>query len=250
MKEVSGNQVSGVYGIKNTVTGKFYVGSSGNVHNRWMEHRRKLRREKHHSVHLQNSWNKYGEAAFIFGIIEAVEGDELLQQTEQYHIDTWDTVNNGYNICSTAGSCKGRKGRKLSPETCAKMSATRKGKKHSPETCAKISAAGKGRILSPESIEKGASARRGARRSPEVRARLSAALTGRKFTEEHRAKMSVAGKGRILSPESIKKGAAARRGSKHSPETRARMSAARKAWHESRRLLKESNAESKACQPK
>ena len=51
------------------------------------------------------------------------------------------------------GICKGRKGRKgkkKSPETCAKISAAKTGRKHSPETCAKISAALKGVKKSPE----------------------------------------------------------------------------------------------------
>ena len=47
-------------------------------------------------------------------------------------------------------SRKGRKGKKKSPETCAKISAAKTGRKHSPETCAKISAALKGVKKSPE----------------------------------------------------------------------------------------------------
>ena len=47
-----------------------------------------------------------------------------------------------------------RKGKKRSPETCAKISAAKKGRKRSPEFCAKVAAALKGKKISPETIAK------------------------------------------------------------------------------------------------
>ena len=121
-----------------------------------------------------------------------------------------------------------RKGKKLSPETCAKISAARKGIKRSPETLAKISAANKGRKRSPEHIAKHAAALKGRKYSPEHRAKISAARKGIKKSPEFCAKMSVIQKGKKKSPEHIAKISAAKTGRKHSPETCAKISAALK----------------------
>lgn len=73
------------------------------------------------------------------------------------------------------------RGRKLSPETRAKMSAAMLGKvhektqKYSPETRAKMSESKKGRKLSPETRAKISAARLGTKRSLEARANMSAA---------------------------------------------------------------------------
>ena len=89
-----------------------------------------------------------------------------------------------------------QKGRKMSPEFCAKMSAARKGIKRSPETCAKIRAV-----------------RAGKKHSSETRDKMRAAQTGKKLSSETRARMSAARKGRKgkkLSPETITKRQATR----------------------------------------
>lgn len=59
---------SGIYSIKNKVNNKVYVGSATNLSRRFGEHMRMFRRNKHENDHLQKSWNKYGEANFIFNI--------------------------------------------------------------------------------------------------------------------------------------------------------------------------------------
>lgn len=76
--------MQGVYKITNTVNGKFYVGSAINIKRRWTVHRYKLRHNKHDNKHLQSAWNKYGESAFEFSIIELCE-DSL--QKEQHYLD-------------------------------------------------------------------------------------------------------------------------------------------------------------------
>ena len=121
-----------------------------------------------------------------------------------------------------------QKGRKMSPEFCAKMSAALKGRKLSPEHIAKMSAAQKGRKLSPEHIAKMSAVRKGIKKSPETLAKMSAALKGRKHSPETLAKISAAKKGIKRSPETCAKMSAARKGIKRSPETCAKMSAAKK----------------------
>ena len=76
----------GVYKILNTVNNKPYIGSSVNIATRWGKHKSLLRYDKHENMKLQNAWNKYGEEAFVFLILEECEIDELLIR-EQYYLD-------------------------------------------------------------------------------------------------------------------------------------------------------------------
>lgn len=94
---------SGIYKIINIVNGKYYLGSSDNIDKRWKKHRCDLRHNRHHSIHLQRAWNKYGEKSFIFEIIEKVETKMLLEK-EQFHLDTYKPWNDkiGYNISKSA----------------------------------------------------------------------------------------------------------------------------------------------------
>lgn len=56
----------GVYAIVHSPSGRRYVGHSINVGTRLHVHRCLLRQSKHHCIHLQRAWDKYGESAFDF----------------------------------------------------------------------------------------------------------------------------------------------------------------------------------------
>lgn len=102
---------SGIYQIRNLVNGKIYIGSSINFKDRWYHHDNRLKSDKHHSVHLQNSWNKYGKDNFIFEILELVENKNKLILREQYYLDLikpWD-IEIGYNINKNARTRLGTK---------------------------------------------------------------------------------------------------------------------------------------------
>jgi len=58
-----------IYVIENKSNGKFYAGSTNNFNRRWPEHKKKLRKNKHPTPHLQASWNKYGEESFSFKVV-------------------------------------------------------------------------------------------------------------------------------------------------------------------------------------
>lgn len=97
---------SGIYKITNTVNGKFYIGSSEDVDNRWnVEHCGNLRRNEHCNPKLQHSWNFHGGDKFIMELLEEVEPKkEMLLNREQYYLDTLKPYDRkiGYNICPTA----------------------------------------------------------------------------------------------------------------------------------------------------
>jgi group I intron endonuclease len=174
--------ISGVYAITNTVNGKRYVGSAVNMRCRWASHRRELRANKHGNKYLQNAWNKYGEAAFDFTIVELVLPAFLLD-IEQKHLDA---NRGGYNLARYAAAPG--KGRVRGVEERARLSAAHKGRSKSLEARAKMRAAKLGRRLTPE-----------------WKAKIGAAGKGRRVTEETRARMSNAQKGKYVSPETREK---------------------------------------------
>ena len=101
---------SGIYSIKNIQNNKIYIGSSIAIERRWKEHLNKLRLNKHENRRLQNSWNKYGEEAFKFNILEIVEPTkDLILSREQFFIDQYKSYDKlfGFNLFKIAGSPQG-----------------------------------------------------------------------------------------------------------------------------------------------
>lgn len=100
-KELS--KKSGIYQIRNLINNKVYVGSSSNLRTRMNAHFNELNKNKHHSIYLQNAFNKYGEQNFVFEVIEFVKNKDNLIESEQYWINKLDSVSSGYNIQPIAG---------------------------------------------------------------------------------------------------------------------------------------------------
>ena len=96
---------SGIYKIENIINGKFYIGSSYNLSHRKSTHFYDLRNNKHRNIHLQRSFNKWGEESFGFSILEECS-IELLIEREQFYIDIFKPP---YNILMIAGSGRGLK---------------------------------------------------------------------------------------------------------------------------------------------
>jgi group I intron endonuclease len=123
----------------NKVNGKRYIGSTINFRKRKNTHLSNLRTKTHHSPKLQNAWNKYGEEAFEFLILEEVKDGVNLLEREQWWITETPSQ---YNVCLIAGNCSGRTvsditkakiayynihNRKFSKETKKKISESKKG---------------------------------------------------------------------------------------------------------------------------
>lgn len=105
---MSNKIISGIYYICNTVNGKMYIGESVDIYRRWREHRQDLRDGTHDNIHLQRSWDKYGECNFKFNIIEECEEDKLFER-EKYWIKFYDAFKNGYNQTEGGEGCFGYK---------------------------------------------------------------------------------------------------------------------------------------------
>lgn len=77
---------SGIYAIRNLVTGDCYIGSTINFRERWNCHRCDLRNKVHHNRHLTGAWHKHGEANFVFEVLEQCE-EAVLIVREQHWLD-------------------------------------------------------------------------------------------------------------------------------------------------------------------
>lgn len=99
---------SGIYGIKNKVNNKMYVGQTYDFQYRWGKHKTALRTNTHSNKKLQFAWNKYGENNFEFFIIEECDLD-VINEREIYWIEFYDSLNSGYNLCEGGDGIRGYK---------------------------------------------------------------------------------------------------------------------------------------------
>lgn len=218
---------TGAYRIVNAVNGKVYVGGAyRSLRQRKSQHWSDLRAGRSHNKHLQAAWNKYGEAAFRFEVLERCPEDqvEVVEQKWLDRLRPWER-GVGYNQCRTAESVKGHRWKLTdeqkehhrrmgnSPENLARLATLRKGRKHSEETkrhwsevrkgrkpsgqaranhqVAMAKFKGKKRDLSPEAREAMAERGRrskGCKRSEEFKENLRRLWAD----PEHRARMSIA----------------------------------------------------------
>lgn len=127
-------QRSGIYIILIHPMNGVYVGSAVCFQRRWNEHRRKLNGNFHDNIILQNAWNKYGEYAFEFAIVEFVDERAALCEREQAWIDHYAarTDIKHFNVSPVAGS--------------------QLGYRHTDDTRRKISEAGMGKKVSMSAI--------------------------------------------------------------------------------------------------
>lgn len=95
-------EIGYIYLIKNKINGKFYLGSTKNLHKRKLKHFRDLKNQKHHSIYLQRSYNKYGIDNFDFIIIETSFNYLQREQELLNQIDFSDSYN--ISICATGGN--------------------------------------------------------------------------------------------------------------------------------------------------
>lgn len=197
IKRTSGD----VYGIRCVANGRIYIGSSVDVKRRFYLHRLDLRAERHHSPRLQNVWNKYGEAAFEFQVLEHVDDLLFLLVREQCWI--WRNEAVILNCAPVAGSPLGIK---RTDEQKARMKASKQAHYATPEGKAHMEAMHaklRGRVVSAEERAMRSAALKGKQIgrvwTDEQRKAHSLALTGRKMppvSEETRRKISDANKRR------------------------------------------------------
>lgn len=166
---------SGIYQIKNTVSGGVYFGRSVNVEDRLVHHRNELKRKVHRNKRLQNSWNKYGADVFKFELLWE-ETPENLFELEGFVLEfMWgDKRLYNHHTKSFGGFEQGNK------HGCFPRS---------EETKEKMSKAFKNRIFSEEHKEKIRKSKLGSKASEEVKQKMSEARKGKKRPQSWHDKM-------------------------------------------------------------
>ncbi len=219
--------ISGVYYIRNTLTGHAYIGSSTHLENRRRAHFWAMRYGRHECRHLQSAFRKYGIDAFEWHVAALCDKAACVE-TEQAHMDAFVAAHGRgklYNACLFASLKQhseetrrligdAHRGKVVRPETLERMRQANLGKKHSEEHKAKIAAAGRGRVKSKTTREK-----------------LRAAGLARVFTDEQIERVRAQGyanRGRVPTPEQRARMAAAQEGRTHTEETKAKIGAAHK----------------------
>lgn len=190
---------SGVYGLRCTITNKWYVGETKNkIVDRWNDYERLGCKEQ---PKLYRAIVKYGWNNFKKSVLEILPPDKkLLQEREVFWIHQLDSFNNGYN-CNIGGysNCgKSLKGKPKSTEHRKKLSEANKGKpgrQHSEETKKKISLL---KIGEKHPLW-------GTKASEETRSKMSISHIGKIRTEEHQKKLNESNTGKKRSEESKKR---------------------------------------------
>lgn len=100
-------RITGIYKITNQTNDKVYIGKSVDMFTRWRHHERELQRGKHCNVHLQKSWDKYGENSFKFEVVEVCD-EKLLKDREMYWMGVFNSLKPewGYNIADESKETK------------------------------------------------------------------------------------------------------------------------------------------------
>ncbi len=207
--------ISGIYQIRNLVSGKAYIGSSIDIHKRFRQHTVDLRGDRHPNTYLQYAWDKYKERNFRFEVLLISEEFELLIY-EQCLLDLWKPE---YNLSVIAGRVE------FTEEVRRKISEGNKGKpgvnsgrKFPASFGRKISKSKKG-VPNP----KVSVALKGRRLPLEVRRKISQSISAYEKTDEHKHNLSISLKGN--------KNGRANKGRTLSEETRRKMSDAHKRYY-------------------
>ena len=225
-----------IYIIQNKINDKVYVGQSRNTRSRFSQHKSFLNKDKHHCEYLQRAWNKYGENAFDFYILQEYIDKESVNLAEEWYIQwykdqalSYNSIGvlpgSGYiteeqrkqrrdsaielNLIQYAKPRRRTKGYKFTEEERqihSEAMKRRPGRSHTEAEKRRISESNRSRIVTEETKQKIANFHRGSVTS-----------------EETRKKLSEAKKGRKQSPEQIAKRVASRIGIRMSEETKQRI---------------------------
>jgi group I intron endonuclease len=166
-----GYMTRGIYKIINVVNNKFYVGSAVDLKRRKAQHFSKLRTGKHNNRHLQATWLKYGEQAFVFAVVEELPDDADLLAAE----NVWLKEHVGKSYCYNVAIDAVSPGRGMGGEKHPMWGKTFS---HTVEAKAKMAAASTGRPQSEKSIAATRARLIGKPKSTEVRAKISATMSG------------------------------------------------------------------------
>ena len=149
---MSYKKITGIYMIRCKINNKIYIGRSKNIKDRWKQHKKELRNNKHCNKNIQKDWNKYGQDNFEFNIIVECEEDKL-NELERKYINEYKSCGFGYNMTfgkdengaeihteeTKKKMSESHMGHEVREETRKKISETKMGYNHTEETKKKMS---------------------------------------------------------------------------------------------------------------
>jgi group I intron endonuclease len=178
---------SGIYGLRNKTTGKWYVGQSWDMVSRLKTYYRmrcKAQRKLYAAI------LKYGIDDFEMTVLERTCPSQImLDRVESEWIKKYNSIENGYNIKS--GGSRG----KHSKESKEKMSKSKTGKNitpHTEEHKERIRKTLTGRKRSSEDVQRmriGNVGRIGRKKTQEEKDKIRKSLLGHSVSEESKQKM-------------------------------------------------------------
>jgi group I intron endonuclease len=224
---------SGIYGILNTVNGKWYIGQSANLEARQRHHLSRLGNGEHWNAHLQDAVNRYGIGCFYFCVLEEC-GWDVVDERERYWIAEYQSNDRALGYNKDAG---GKLHKTVSAETRLKLSLAHKGRPLSERQLANVArlkvinigriSPMRGQKMSEEARRKMSIAklgkpngRLGTKASESARLNMSLSHMEKTHSEAQRAKMSAIMKNRYFSPEHRRKISEALRGRPPTPAQR------------------------------
>lgn len=175
--------ISGVYRIRNLANNKFYIGSTSNLYQRFIQYKSALEKGNHHSIYLQRSFDKYGTSYFIMEVLLLCKQEYLLYYEQQLI----EELNPDYNMNKKAVSNKGYKWSEESREKARKAqlgNTNAAGHILSEDSKQLISKSRKGKCVREQNGFYGKT------HTEEVREKIREAQTGRKHSEETRKKQA------------------------------------------------------------
>lgn len=188
----------GVYGLRNKINGKWYIGQSTDIYDRWKNAYEKLKCKNQPKIY--QALSKYGYKNFERIIIEQCDSvNWIIDYREMHWIRYYNSVKNGYNLKSGGSSGK-----------------------HSDETKKKISDTLKKKGIKPIITDL-------------VRKKMAENALGRKFSTETRIRMSISAKNKPPMAE-ITKSRMSRSKKNISEETREKLRNASKLMWEQRKF--------------
>lgn len=169
---------------------------------RFRYHKYHLRKGDHHNPILQKAWNRFGEEAFLFEMLDHVTsecnlGEKEIEWSENLHSFCHER---GYNIADTGPHATGgMRGKRHSEDTKKKLRAASLGKPKSEAHKRSMSECRKGKPLSEDTKRKRMNHKPFKKWSEERKLRQrgpGAPNFGRRFSEASRLKMSLSHMGK------------------------------------------------------
>ena len=218
---------SGIYQIVNETNGKYYIGSSKDIKNRWRQWRNSFKKEMKYKSPLQMAVRKYGIENFTFIIIEECKPTkEILEIRENYYFETLKPEYNilkkaysnvGYNHTTEAKEKirRANVGKTLSNDTRQKIRTANIGKKFSDIT--------KQKLRTAWAVNPKRKSNLGKKFSDDTKEKLRMSNLGKKLSDITKKKIGLAQIGRKVSDITKEKLRLAQTGKKHSIATKEKM---------------------------